>query len=58
MQLAWLLAQVAEYESGRPEAATENFIYAAHKCHEMAAKYRVQAQNLQSLIAATENPDS
>jgi hypothetical protein len=56
-QLAWLLAQAAEYDSGRPEAATENFIYAAQKCAEVAAMYRRQAETLQYLIAATEEPD-
>jgi hypothetical protein len=54
-QLTWLLAQVEEYESGRPEIATENGIYAAHKCSEMAAEYRRRADNLTALIAASED---
>ena len=53
-QLHLAQLQVAEYESGRPERRIENGIYAAHKCAEMAAKYRQRVNNLGELIAAYE----
>ena len=56
-QYSWLMAQAAEYESGRPGSAIENGIYAAHKCAEMATKLRRQADNLAIMIAAYENTD-
>ncbi len=57
-QLAWLLSQATEYESGRPAMAIENGIFAARKCAEMAAQYRRRADNLAALIAATEKADA
>ena len=53
-RMAWLLSQVEEYESGRPEIGIENGISAARKCAEMAALYSNHASNLAVLIAATE----
>jgi transcriptional regulator of heat shock response len=57
-QLAWLLSQVEEYESGRAEIGIENGIFAAHKCAEIASQYRQRADNLAIIIAATEGLDS
>jgi hypothetical protein len=57
-QLAWLLTQVEEYESGRPEMSIENGISAAHKCAEIAAGYRQRASSLAIIIAATEQADT
>jgi hypothetical protein len=57
-QLTWLLAQVEKCELGRPELATENGVYAAHKCSEMAAEYRQRANNLMALIATTEDAEA
>jgi hypothetical protein len=57
-RLAWLLAQAEEYDSGRPENATENGITAAHKCAEMAARYRGQADNLAAVIATTKESEA
>lgn len=53
-QFSWLMAQAAEYESGRPGSAIENGIYAAHECAEMAMKFRRQADNLAVIISAYE----
>ena len=55
---AWLLSQAEEYNSGRPEADTENGIVAAQRCAEMAAKYRNQAANLLVVMEATEGADA
>lgn len=49
---AWYLSQAEEYDSGRPEAATENGIVAALRCAEMATKYRRMADDLSVLIDA------
>jgi hypothetical protein len=57
-QLTWLLSQVDEYESGRPEMGIENGISAARKCAEMAAGFRQRADNLVAIIAATEEADA
>lgn len=54
-QFSRLLAQAAEYESGRPGIAIENGIYAARECTEIAAKCRRQADSLKIMIAAYEN---
>ncbi len=51
-KMAWYLSQAEEYESGRPEAGTENGIVAAMRCAEMAAKYRGWAHDLSILIDA------
>jgi hypothetical protein len=51
-KMAWYLAQAEEYETGRPEAATENGIVAARRCAEMAAKYRRWADDLAAIIKA------
>jgi hypothetical protein len=56
-QFSWLLAQAADYESGRPGNEIENGIYAAHKCAEMAMKFRRQADNLAVMISAYEKTD-
>jgi hypothetical protein len=53
-QLYWLTVQVSDYESGRPGDVMENGIYAAHKCAEMATKYRQRADDLTILISAYE----
>lgn len=49
-RMKWYLAQAQEYDSGRPEAGTENGIVAAARCAEMAAKYRKWANDLSVLI--------
>lgn len=51
-KMAWYLAQAAEYESGRPEAKTENGIVAARRCADMAARYRGWAGDLAIMIEA------
>jgi hypothetical protein len=53
-QFSWLMAQAAEYESGRPGAVVENGIYGAHICAETAMKFRRQADNLAVIISAYE----
>jgi len=50
--MAWYLAQAEEYESGSPEAKTENGIVAARRCTEMAAKYCGWAGDLAVMIEA------
>jgi len=51
-KMAWYLSQAEEYDSGRPEARTENGIVAAMRCAEMAAKYRRWACDLAVLVQA------
>jgi hypothetical protein len=51
-KMAWYLSQAEEYETGRPEAGTENGIVATIRCREMAAKYRRWAQDVAVLIEA------
>jgi hypothetical protein len=55
---AWYLSQAEEYDSGRPEAATENGIVAAMRCAEMAANYRRMADDLSVFIAAYGEADA
>jgi hypothetical protein len=57
-KIAWYLSQAEEYESGRPEAGTENGIVAAMRCAEMAAKYRRWAHDLAVLIEAHNEVDA
>jgi hypothetical protein len=57
-KMAWYLSQAGEYESGRPEAKTENGIVAAMRCAEMAAKYRRWAHDLAVLIEAYNEEDA
>jgi hypothetical protein len=51
-KMAWYLSQAEEYDSGRPEAKTDNGIVAAMRCTEMAAKYRGWAHDLSVIIDA------
>ena len=51
-KMAWYLSQAEEYDSGRPEARTENGIVAAMRCAEMAAKYRRWARDVAVLFQA------
>jgi hypothetical protein len=48
----WYLSQAEEYDSGRPEAKTENGIVAALRCAEIAANYRRMAGDLSVFIDA------
>jgi hypothetical protein len=57
-KMAWYLSQAEEYESGRPEAETENGIVAAMRCSEMAAKYRRWATDVAVLIQAHTEQDA
>lgn len=54
---AWYLSQAEEYDSGRPEAGTENGIVAAMRCAEMAANYRRMADDLSVFIDAYSEAD-
>jgi hypothetical protein len=57
-QMAWLLNQAEENESGRAQAAAENAIYADHMAAELAGKYRRRAGDLAIMIAAHEEVDA
>jgi hypothetical protein len=54
----WYLSQAEEYESGRPEAGTENGIVAAMRCAEVAANYRRMADDLSVFIDAYKEADA
>jgi hypothetical protein len=49
---AWYLSLAEEYESGGPEAGTENGIVAAMRCADMAAHYRRMADDISVFIDA------
>ena len=55
---AWYLSQAEEYDSGRPEAGTENGIVAALRCAEIAANYRRMADDLSVFIDAYKEVDA
>ena len=55
---AWYLSLADEYDSGRPEARTENGIVAAVRCADMAANYRRMADDLSVFIDAYKEADA
>jgi hypothetical protein len=54
----WYLSQAEEYDSGRPEAGTENGVVAALRCAERAANYRRMADDLSVFIDAYKEVDA
>jgi hypothetical protein len=55
---AWYLSLAEEYDSGRPEAGTENGIVAAMRCADMTAHYRRMADDISVFIDAYKEVDA